>query len=243
MTTLSNEAVVAELGWAMQLMADRNGGRIPRYWRPPYGDVDNRVRAIAKGVFGLETVTWSQDTGDWNLDQGNGVTVETITTTFTTWLNDKSVGLNVLEHEVRPSQAEVVKVIYPKAKELGWQVGTVADMWGLPWYHNAQNGSSPVVSMAVGGTAPSITASGGPSASAGSASSSNAASSSMSVTSVASGASSATASASSTSATDASVTTGAVAAAATSSRSAGHALERPSIPLALMGFVVGWWLL
>jgi chitin deacetylase len=60
MTSMSNEDVLSELGWTMQIIADLNGGRIPRFWRPPFGDVDNRVRAIAKGVFGLETVVWNQ---------------------------------------------------------------------------------------------------------------------------------------------------------------------------------------
>ena len=50
MTTLSNEGVVAELGWTMQLIYNSTGGLIPRYWRPPYGDSDVRVVAIAKEV-------------------------------------------------------------------------------------------------------------------------------------------------------------------------------------------------
>jgi chitin deacetylase len=41
-TSLSNEQVVAELGWAAQIIHDSTGGRIPKYWRPPYGDSDNR---------------------------------------------------------------------------------------------------------------------------------------------------------------------------------------------------------
>ena len=32
-----------------------------RFWRPPFGDVDNRVRTIAKEVFGLTTVIWNQE--------------------------------------------------------------------------------------------------------------------------------------------------------------------------------------
>ena len=60
MTTLTNEQVLGELGWTMQIISDLNGGRLPKFWRPPYGDVDNRVRAIAKGVFNLETVVWNQ---------------------------------------------------------------------------------------------------------------------------------------------------------------------------------------
>ena len=38
MTSLSNEAVVAEFGYTMQIIHDSTGGRIPRFWRPPYGD-------------------------------------------------------------------------------------------------------------------------------------------------------------------------------------------------------------
>ncbi|KAG2013658.1 chitin deacetylase [Coprinopsis cinerea AmutBmut pab1-1] len=50
MTTLSNLDILGQLGWTMQLIHHSTGGRVPRYWRPPYGDSDNRVRAIAKEV-------------------------------------------------------------------------------------------------------------------------------------------------------------------------------------------------
>jgi len=59
-TSQTNEGVLAEIGWTMQIISDLNGGRLPRYWRPPFGDVDNRVRTIAKQVFGLETVPWNK---------------------------------------------------------------------------------------------------------------------------------------------------------------------------------------
>ena len=45
----------------MYLIHNSTGGRIPKYWRPPYGDSDNRVSAIAKEVFGLRTVIWNQE--------------------------------------------------------------------------------------------------------------------------------------------------------------------------------------
>jgi chitin deacetylase len=61
LTSLPNEAVVAELGYAMQIIHDSTGGRIPRFWRPPYGDADNRIRAIAKNIFGLTMVMWNQE--------------------------------------------------------------------------------------------------------------------------------------------------------------------------------------
>lgn len=61
MTTLSNEDVVAQLGWTMEIIHNSTGGRIPRFWRPPYGDSDVRVSAIAREVFGLKTVIWNQE--------------------------------------------------------------------------------------------------------------------------------------------------------------------------------------
>lgn len=81
MTTLTDAQVLGELGWTsvsprvlsicdaqtplsrhrLQIIFD-NTGRLPAFWRPPYGDVDNRVRAIAKQVFGLQTVIWNYDT-------------------------------------------------------------------------------------------------------------------------------------------------------------------------------------
>ena len=67
MTTLSNEKVIGELGWTMQLIHNSTNGRLPKYWRPPYGDSDERVRAIAKEVFGLITVIWNQEYVDRSL--------------------------------------------------------------------------------------------------------------------------------------------------------------------------------
>ncbi|KAF8760318.1 Polysaccharide deacetylase [Rhizoctonia solani] len=69
MTTLSNEEALAELAWTMQVIHDMTGGRVPRFWRPPYGDSDNRVRAIAREVLGLTTVIWNDDTNDWAITE------------------------------------------------------------------------------------------------------------------------------------------------------------------------------
>ncbi|EUC60811.1 carbohydrate esterase family CE10 polysaccharide deacetylase, putative [Rhizoctonia solani AG-3 Rhs1AP] len=70
LTTLTNEQIVAELGWtrkAIQAVI----GVTPRYFRPPYGDCDDRVRAIAKGL-GMIPVIWSEgfDTDDWSVNSG-----------------------------------------------------------------------------------------------------------------------------------------------------------------------------
>lgn len=61
MTSLSDYGVLAELGWTMQIIHDSTAGRVPRFWRPPFGDMDNRVRAIASEVFGLRPVMWNEE--------------------------------------------------------------------------------------------------------------------------------------------------------------------------------------
>jgi len=61
MTALSNADVVAQLGWTLQAIYNSTGGRLARYWRPPYGDTDARVSAIAREVFGLTCVIWNQE--------------------------------------------------------------------------------------------------------------------------------------------------------------------------------------
>jgi peptidoglycan/xylan/chitin deacetylase (PgdA/CDA1 family) len=61
MTTLTNLEVVAELGWTMEIIHNSTGGRLPRFWRPPFGDSDVRVHAIAREVFGMTGILWNQE--------------------------------------------------------------------------------------------------------------------------------------------------------------------------------------
>jgi peptidoglycan/xylan/chitin deacetylase (PgdA/CDA1 family) len=61
MTTLSNLDIVAQFGWTMELIHNSTGGRLPKFWRPPYGDTDVRVKAIAHEIFGMTTILWNQE--------------------------------------------------------------------------------------------------------------------------------------------------------------------------------------
>lgn len=60
LTTLSNEQVFAELAFTMKIIHESTGGRVPRFWRPPYGDSDLRVHAIAK-LLGLTAIFWNHE--------------------------------------------------------------------------------------------------------------------------------------------------------------------------------------
>ncbi|KAI0769244.1 carbohydrate esterase family 4 protein [Irpex lacteus] len=107
MTSLTNEQVVAELGWSREAIR-RILGVTPRFWRPPYGDVDDRVRAIATAM-GLTTSIWTAtptggkfDTNDWQVAGGNENGIQQYSN-FQNILGNASVldtGFIVLQHDL-----------------------------------------------------------------------------------------------------------------------------------------------
>ncbi|KAI9454636.1 carbohydrate esterase family 4 protein [Boletus coccyginus] len=69
MTSLTNEEVFAEFYYTMQILK-LVLGVTPTCWRPPFGDVDDRVRSIAHAL-GLRTIIWKYDSNDWRAGTGN----------------------------------------------------------------------------------------------------------------------------------------------------------------------------
>ncbi|CAM0138533.1 hypothetical protein VKS41_007149 [Umbelopsis sp. WA50703] len=63
MTTLTNQEVLAELYYTQKAIKTVVGVT-PLYWRPPFGDVDDRVRWIATQL-NLTAIIWNLDTNDW----------------------------------------------------------------------------------------------------------------------------------------------------------------------------------
>ncbi|KAG9061353.1 chitin deacetylase [Linnemannia hyalina] len=109
MTSISNEQVVAELKWTEKAIKSVIGVT-PKYWRPPFGDVDNRVRAIATQL-GYKTIIWTEgfDTDDWNIPAGQA-TPQSVIDTFKTWLikvPTMTTGFIVLEHDLWPQEVDV----------------------------------------------------------------------------------------------------------------------------------------
>ncbi|KAJ7897435.1 hypothetical protein B0H13DRAFT_2032972 [Mycena leptocephala] len=147
MTTQSNLQVVAELGWTMQIIHNSTGGRVPKFWRPPYGDSDKRVTAIAKEVFGLTTIIWNQDTADWSLSETPpGTSADAIQASMHQWLEgSKSPGLVILEHELSPESVASFVAAYPLMQSNNWNLVSLASLVGNnATYQNAASNTSPV---------------------------------------------------------------------------------------------------
>ncbi|KAK6457422.1 uncharacterized protein RJT20DRAFT_145184 [Scheffersomyces xylosifermentans] len=68
--SMTNEQIVAQLEWSIWAM-NATSGHLPKWFRPPYGGIDNRVRSIVR-QFGMQSVLWDMDTFDWKmLDSSN----------------------------------------------------------------------------------------------------------------------------------------------------------------------------
>ncbi|KAH6581638.1 hypothetical protein BASA60_002300 [Batrachochytrium salamandrivorans] len=61
-TTVSNEQYVAEIVYTARIIKEVIGVT-PRFFRPPYGDIDDRIRAILLNL-GLIIVEWNVDSQD-----------------------------------------------------------------------------------------------------------------------------------------------------------------------------------
>jgi peptidoglycan/xylan/chitin deacetylase (PgdA/CDA1 family) len=132
MTTLSNHEVVAQLYWSMRAIKEA-AGITTRCWRPPYGDVDDRVRAIAHQM-GLSTIIWDSDSFDWGLpsvanDFAGRYGQDQIDEFFQQWITDRPNDVNghiVLEHETSNMTIVTTEKWLPKLQKV-FNVKTVHD--------------------------------------------------------------------------------------------------------------------
>lgn len=98
---LSNEEIIAQFEWSIWAM-NATGSHLPKYYRPPYGGIDDRVRAIAR-MFGLQAVVWDHDSFDWQMESKPPQrTRQHIVNDMTRWKNSGKGGI-ILEHDVYES--------------------------------------------------------------------------------------------------------------------------------------------
>ncbi|GJJ73365.1 hypothetical protein EMPS_05723 [Entomortierella parvispora] len=128
MTTLTNAEVVAEFYYGLRMIKEVLG-ITPKCWRPPYGDVDDRVRAIAWQM-GLRTIIWDQDTNDWQIvgDQvaptSSSISYATANNTVEGWIanhvkgNDTQHGHITLEHELSNATITLAEFWLPTIQKL-----------------------------------------------------------------------------------------------------------------------------
>jgi len=114
LTNLTNEEVIAELGWTKKVIKDVLGVT-PSHMRPPFGDIDNRVRAISMAM-GLTPVMWTRtpdglamNTQDFDINGGTA-TVEQVLSQWkniTNKIPELDKGFIVLQHDLFQASVDV----------------------------------------------------------------------------------------------------------------------------------------
>ncbi|KAI7883422.1 chitin deacetylase [Lichtheimia hyalospora FSU 10163] len=141
MTTLTNQEVLAELYYtqkAIKLVT----GVTPKYWRPAFGDVDDRVRWIATQL-NLTTILWNLDTDDWAA--GNSIPVETIQQTYDDYVEMgkngtfATSGNIVLTHEIDNTTMQLAVENIPKIKDAYKNVIDVATCMNITHPYMEEN--------------------------------------------------------------------------------------------------------
>ena len=151
MTTLTNTELLAEFYYTQKAIKLATG-LTPRYWRPPYGDVDDRVRWIASQL-GLTAVIWNLDTDDWAA--GYTTTVQAVQQSYDDYI---AMGTNgtfatsgniVLTHEINNTTMTLAVENLPKIISAYKQVLDVATCYNIsyPYFEdfewtNTLNGTS-----------------------------------------------------------------------------------------------------
>ncbi|EED81500.1 candidate polysaccharide deacetylase from carbohydrate esterase family CE4 [Postia placenta Mad-698-R] len=123
MTTKTNEEIIAEFGWTKKIIKDALGVT-PLYWRPPYGDIDDRVRAIGMAM-NLIPILWTRisatqtfDTGDYDIAGGLTTSTQVLNNWDSIMNNSTKIdtGFIVLEHDLFQQTVDIaVGYILPEA--------------------------------------------------------------------------------------------------------------------------------
>lgn len=102
--SLSNEDIIAQFEWSIWAM-NATGSHLPRYYRPPYGGIDDRVRAIGR-MFGMQAVVWDHDSFDWQMESNPPQrTRQHIINDIKRWKDANNGGI-ILEHDVYDSTTD-----------------------------------------------------------------------------------------------------------------------------------------
>ncbi|KAF8945672.1 chitin deacetylase [Haplosporangium gracile] len=161
LTTLTNQEIVAEIRWTEKAIRDVTGLTM-KYVRPPFGDIDNRVREILRQM-GYTIVIWTKgwDTNDWRMLM-HEIPEQEIIQNFKNALanratirssNDEPAGPITLEHDLTNDTVRVSKTLIEMATYEGLQPINIATCLGdiTPYQRGSKLGPGGAVEKINGG--------------------------------------------------------------------------------------------
>ncbi|ACL69552.1 polysaccharide deacetylase family protein [Halothermothrix orenii] len=116
--SLSPEQIEDELERTSDLIEELIGKR-PRFFRPPFGEYNNKVIETATGL-DYQVVQWSLDSLDWQ-EPGVQYIVDRI-------LNNVTSGEIVLMHNNAPHTPEALRILIPELKKRGFKIVPLSEL-------------------------------------------------------------------------------------------------------------------
>ncbi|KAI8903602.1 hypothetical protein EDD86DRAFT_175774, partial [Gorgonomyces haynaldii] len=99
LTSLTNEQIVAEIKYNEAIIF-KAIGKIPTLLRPPYGDIDNRVRAIAQAL-GYRIALWNKDSEDASQSSTSTDAANKVVQNIESWYSTSGSFIS-LQHDISP---------------------------------------------------------------------------------------------------------------------------------------------
>lgn len=123
--SLTNEQLIAQFEWSVWAQ-NATGHHLPKWYRPPYGGIDDRVRSIAR-FFGMQAVVWDKDLFDWKLQTTPPTnTREKILADAQRYKTEGKGGL-MLEHDAYQSTVDVALEVSKVVGSDQWTVAQCVD--------------------------------------------------------------------------------------------------------------------
>ncbi|RKO98512.1 hypothetical protein CXG81DRAFT_4884, partial [Caulochytrium protostelioides] len=127
MTSITDAQIIAELMWSGKIIEEVTG-QFPRYWRPPQGEIDSRVRRLSSAL-GMHAVIWDHDTNDWQIPGGTR-TAEEALAEVEDWMDEYPENGLSLEHDLYVESAGLAPAILDLVRNAGYQIKPAADCNG-----------------------------------------------------------------------------------------------------------------
>jgi peptidoglycan/xylan/chitin deacetylase (PgdA/CDA1 family) len=107
-------------------------GQSASVFRPPYGNVDDKVLETVD----MPAVLWSVDTLDWKSRKSKSV----VSVVKKVEKEDGLDGRVILMHSLYPSTAKATEILVPWLKKKGYQLVTVSELLQYRYNENPQDG-------------------------------------------------------------------------------------------------------
>ncbi|KAK9768258.1 chitin deacetylase [Basidiobolus ranarum] len=129
--SLTNEQIVSEMKATEDIIIKTIGVK-PRYLRPPFGEVDDRVRAVVEAM-GYKVLMWNLDTLDWKFWQTNASAIgDSINQNLASTANPTRSWVTLM-HDIYSASVSQVPGMIRTAKSMGLELQSAGQCLGDSW--------------------------------------------------------------------------------------------------------------